>query len=134
MKDFYGKKISENRKKKKFSKKFSQIFFFFYFFFRFFKKIFRRNLSYDEYITHTKFQNHRSRGSRDTGCDRQTQDEDLLYRSKCHCKLFYSSYVTITKEYQQVEVPMSAIKFQKIRPHQQFSILLFLVFFLQKIP
>ena len=42
------------------------------FFFRFSKIFFRRNLSYDEYITHAKFFDHRSRGSGDTGCDRHT--------------------------------------------------------------
>ena len=51
-----------------------------FFFFRFSKFFFRRILSYDEYITHTKLYDHRSRGSGDNRADRQTQVDDLLYR------------------------------------------------------
>ena len=63
------KKIS---KKKNRQKKF--------FFFRFSKIFFRRNLTYDEYITHANFYDHRSSGSGDIRADTQTQVEDLLYR------------------------------------------------------
>ena len=50
------------------------------FFFRFLEIFFRRNRLYDEYITHAKFHDRRSRGSGDTrgGTDKL---EDLLYRS-----------------------------------------------------
>ena len=42
------------------------------FVFRFSKKNFRRNLSYDEYITHAKLHDHRSRGFGATGANTQT--------------------------------------------------------------
>ena len=67
------KKIGKkNFEKKKSSKKI--------FFFRFSKIFFRRNLTYDEYITHANFYDHRSSGSGDIRADTQTQVEDLLYR------------------------------------------------------
>ena len=62
-------------KKKKIRENFFEIYFF-----RFSKIFFRRNLSYDEQITHAKLYDHRSRGSGATRADRHTQDEDLLYR------------------------------------------------------
>ena len=72
------------------------------FVFRFSKKNFRRNLSYDEYITHAKLFDHRSRGSGDTRGDRQTQDEDLLYRSTsqfaCRVSLFQSIIIAMHRK------------------------------------
>ena len=65
-------KKSERNLKKKFVKTFSN------FFFRFSNFFFRRNLSYDEYITHAKFSDHRSRGSGDTRGDRHTHGQIIL--------------------------------------------------------
>ena len=63
------------KKKKKNRENFFEIFFF-----DFPNFFFRRNLTYDEYITHAIFFDHRSRGSGATRGNTQTQDEDLLYR------------------------------------------------------
>ena len=64
-------KIFEEKKLEKIGKKNLWKFFRNYFF-RFSKFFFRRNLSYDEYITHAKFPNHRSRGFGATGANGHT--------------------------------------------------------------
>ena len=51
------------------------------FFFRFFENFFRRNLPFDEQITHAKFHDHRLRGSGDTRGGHTDRFGDLLYRS-----------------------------------------------------
>ena len=60
---FEEKKIEKKKFRENFFKNF---------FFRFSKIFFRRNLSYDEYIMHAIFPDHRSRGSGDIRADTQT--------------------------------------------------------------